>query len=228
MDYTTSHSHGPLSRVHFGESLVVRVYSEIDHIHLSSEAQCVRHLLPQVDCHTIDYNWSTNWTNFLIPKKTHSQKQKLQWQSYNCQAITKGNTLLKQIEFWFKITQWTLTWYSVQCVFSKQVHELHTLFSKCLAHENHTNFPRSLGHQPRPRVILILSNGFESNSQKTLCQDFKWFSYKEFSNGVFCILLPVYQDHLTNLIWRGFRVSYPGSLGEPDEINVHFLWRRVY
>ncbi len=35
--------HGPLSRVHFGESLVVRLYSEIDHIHLSSEAQCVSH-----------------------------------------------------------------------------------------------------------------------------------------------------------------------------------------
>ncbi len=32
-------SHGPLSRVHFGESLVVRLYSEIDHIHLSSEVQ---------------------------------------------------------------------------------------------------------------------------------------------------------------------------------------------
>ncbi len=27
------------------------LYSEIDHIHLSSEAQCVSHHLPQVDCH---------------------------------------------------------------------------------------------------------------------------------------------------------------------------------
>ncbi len=43
--------HGTLSRVHFGESLVVRLYSEIDQIHLSSEAQCVSHHLPQVDCH---------------------------------------------------------------------------------------------------------------------------------------------------------------------------------
>ncbi len=42
---------GPLLGVHFGESLVVRLYSEIDHIHLSSEAQCASHLLPQVDCH---------------------------------------------------------------------------------------------------------------------------------------------------------------------------------
>ncbi len=45
-------SHGPLSRIHFGESLVIRLHSEIDHIHLSSEAQCVSHLYPQVDCHT--------------------------------------------------------------------------------------------------------------------------------------------------------------------------------
>ncbi len=40
-------SHGPFSRVHFGESLVVRLYSEIDHIHLSSESQCVSHLYPR-------------------------------------------------------------------------------------------------------------------------------------------------------------------------------------
>ncbi len=45
-------THGPLLRVHFGESLVYRLYSEIDHIHLSSEAQCVSHHLPLVDCHT--------------------------------------------------------------------------------------------------------------------------------------------------------------------------------
>ncbi len=45
-------SHGPLSRFHFGESLVNRLYSEIDHIHLSSEAQCVSHHLPLVDCHS--------------------------------------------------------------------------------------------------------------------------------------------------------------------------------
>ncbi len=44
--------HGPLSRVHFGEALIVRLYSEIDQIHLSSEAQCVSHHLPLVDCHT--------------------------------------------------------------------------------------------------------------------------------------------------------------------------------
>ncbi len=40
-------SHGPLLRVYFGESLVVRLFSEIDHIHLSIEAQCVSHHYPQ-------------------------------------------------------------------------------------------------------------------------------------------------------------------------------------
>ncbi len=51
-----------------------------------------------------------------------------------------------------------------------------TLFSKRSAHENHPNFLRSLGHRPRPRVILILSIGLESNSQKTPCQNLKRFS----------------------------------------------------
>ncbi len=45
-------TNGPLFRVHFGESLVVRLYSEIDHLHLSIEAQCDSHLLPLGDCHT--------------------------------------------------------------------------------------------------------------------------------------------------------------------------------
>ncbi len=45
-------THGPLFRVRFGESLVFRLYSEIEHIHLSCEAQCVSHLLPPGDCHT--------------------------------------------------------------------------------------------------------------------------------------------------------------------------------
>ncbi len=47
-------TNGPLFRVRFGESLVVRLYSEIDHIHLSIEAQCVSHLLPPGDCHTLN------------------------------------------------------------------------------------------------------------------------------------------------------------------------------
>ncbi len=54
-----------------------------------------------------------------------------------------------------------------------------TLFSERSAHENQPNFLRSLGHRPRPRVILILSIGLESNLQNRM----------EFLNGVFCILL---------------------------------------
>ncbi len=36
-----------LSRVHFGESLVIRLYSGIDHTYLSIEAQCVSHHYPR-------------------------------------------------------------------------------------------------------------------------------------------------------------------------------------
>ncbi len=42
---------GPPIGVRFRESLVVRLYSEIDQIHLSIEAQCVTTLLPLGDCH---------------------------------------------------------------------------------------------------------------------------------------------------------------------------------
>ena len=43
----------------------VRLYSEIDHIHLSSEAQCVSHHLPQVDCHRLYYTSSMYIQDFL-------------------------------------------------------------------------------------------------------------------------------------------------------------------
>ena len=43
MDYTTSYF--PL--------IVFGLYSEIDHLHLSIEAQCVSHLLPLGDCHIL-------------------------------------------------------------------------------------------------------------------------------------------------------------------------------
>ncbi len=33
--------------------MLVQLYSEIDHLHLSSEAQCVSHLLPLGDCHKV-------------------------------------------------------------------------------------------------------------------------------------------------------------------------------
>ncbi len=48
MDYTTSYF--PL----------IVLYSEIDHIHLSIEAQCVIALLPLGDSHT-KYKWKMNW-----------------------------------------------------------------------------------------------------------------------------------------------------------------------
>ncbi len=43
-----------------------RLYSEIDHIHLSSEAQCVSHHLPQVDCHIMPKDNSGDIWNHLI------------------------------------------------------------------------------------------------------------------------------------------------------------------
>ncbi len=42
---------GPPIGVHFRESLVVRLHSEIDQSHLSIEVQCVTTLLPLGDCH---------------------------------------------------------------------------------------------------------------------------------------------------------------------------------
>ncbi len=48
---------------HFAFSLIVLgLYSEIDHIHLSSEAQCVSHLYPQVDCHTLHSSFGMTMT----------------------------------------------------------------------------------------------------------------------------------------------------------------------
>ena len=46
-----------------------------------------------------------------------------------------------------------------------------TLFSRRSAHENQPNFLRSQGHRPRPRIILILSIGLETNSFAYCCQD---------------------------------------------------------
>ncbi len=42
----------------------LRLYSEIDHINLRSEAQCVSHHLPQVDCHKCPFH---NLANLGIP-----------------------------------------------------------------------------------------------------------------------------------------------------------------
>ncbi len=43
--------YGPPIAVRFRESLVIRLHSVIDKIHLSIEAQCVTTLLPLGDCH---------------------------------------------------------------------------------------------------------------------------------------------------------------------------------
>ncbi len=48
--------HGPLSRVLFGESLVVRLYTEIDQTYLSIEAQCVSHYYPRWTATVIIHN----------------------------------------------------------------------------------------------------------------------------------------------------------------------------
>ncbi len=46
-------ANGPPIGVRFWESLVGRLHSEIDQIHLSIEAQCVTTLLSLGDCHTL-------------------------------------------------------------------------------------------------------------------------------------------------------------------------------
>ncbi len=77
----------------------------------------------------------------------------------------------------------------------------YTIFSECLAHENHPNFLRTLGHQPQLKVILILSTGLESNSQKTLCQNLRLplgvlqENIRNFRKG----FAYYSKDHLTNL-----------------------------
>ena len=83
----------------------------------------------------------------------------------------RGKTAWLAYEAWESTRDWTdsfTVWYqlSIYC------HD-NTLFSESLVHENHPNFLRSLGNGPRPRVILILSNGLESNSHiapKTICK----------------------------------------------------------
>ncbi len=60
MDYTTSYF-----------PLIVLGYSEIDHLHLSIEAQCVSHLLPLGDCHMIQFLVASDiipdvMANFLV------------------------------------------------------------------------------------------------------------------------------------------------------------------
>ncbi len=57
--------YGPPIGVRFRESLVVRLHSEIDQIHLSIEAQCVTTLLPLGHCHRrqISLQWAVGCPN---------------------------------------------------------------------------------------------------------------------------------------------------------------------
>ena len=49
-----SHFNSPPFGVYFQESLVFRLHSEIDQIHLGIEAQCGIACLPMGDCHKTD------------------------------------------------------------------------------------------------------------------------------------------------------------------------------
>ncbi len=60
---------------------LVNLYSEIDHIHLSSEAQCVSHLYPQVDCHTR--------STILFIMECGKDESRLEWE---IELYYKGNT----------------------------------------------------------------------------------------------------------------------------------------
>ncbi len=65
-------TNSPLFRVRFGESLFFRLYSETDHIHLSSEAQCVSHHLLPGDCHTyqmyVTHNINQTFVGLMLVK----------------------------------------------------------------------------------------------------------------------------------------------------------------
>ncbi len=87
--------------VHFGESLIVRLYSEIDHIHLSSEAQCVSHLYPQVDCHR-PYGCEIRVISHLWHKIPHIPQDILKGTSRGLEALQShtNNSYSKSLLCW--------------------------------------------------------------------------------------------------------------------------------
>ncbi len=111
MDYTTSYfplivfgypSDSTLQDP-FRESLVFRLYSEIDHLHLSSEAQCVSHLLPLGDCHiltSIFILMSSESITRSEPTKLHVKH--MQFHRWFCQI-----SIAKVVNF----NQLTIAWY---------------------------------------------------------------------------------------------------------------------
>ena len=83
---------GPPIGVLFGESLVIRLHSEIDQIHLSIEAQCVTTLLPLGDCHNksdaIFQNKASGATFQNLPPDAifsdHASDVYHEWHSVHC------------------------------------------------------------------------------------------------------------------------------------------------
>ncbi len=73
------------------------IYSEIDHIHLSSEAQCVSHLYPQVDCHTVYYSsFVFHWEAYFSRNKQESASNHTYW-DYTLNISKHVFCLLKSI-----------------------------------------------------------------------------------------------------------------------------------
>ncbi len=73
---------GPLSRVHFGESLVVRLYSEIDHTYLSIEAQSVSHHYPRWTATNHNSIWIRLHNHSAPFSKSHAKYHEKQLQSW--------------------------------------------------------------------------------------------------------------------------------------------------
>ncbi len=92
----------------------IRLYSEIDQIHLSSEAQCVSHHLPQVDCHT---EWKqtspckvahTYWGQFKSRSSNIYSLHKVCHHVNDIYAIYLGTTVKTNYTFssyWFTIVR---------------------------------------------------------------------------------------------------------------------------
>ena len=69
------------------------LYSEIDQIHLSSEAQCVSHLYPQVDCHTHHIRPLS-----MITDSTKIANPWINWKLVNIQFLISDAKIRSRIE----------------------------------------------------------------------------------------------------------------------------------
>ncbi len=85
--------------------------------------------------------------------------------------------------------RWTLNSHSKYRIYGR-FQNATTLFSKRSAHWFTLVLPVTLGHWPWPRAISILSNGLDSNMQKTPFKNSIRFSRNSrLWHGVFCELL---------------------------------------